>query len=374
MSEGFHLKKINQKKDHPLKNFVITLFIAFSGGLLFSFMKTPIPWLLGSMTAVLIGSRFGNIHLFWPKYIREIGLLVVGYSIGLSFTRGAVLQILVKLPSIVVMTISLILFCAGIAYVVSKLTGVDYPTVLIGSIPGGLSQMIIFAEDMEGIDITTVTFLQVARVIMIIFIVPFLAFSPFFNNGQAISANNVITHSMQSADPLFPNIILFAIICIVFAIVGKKLRSPAPFLVGPILGTAIIRLSGLHGSALPTSVLDLSQFMIGGYIGLLLKPEKLQHKAKIISLALLSGIVMIGCSVGLSMILIHLDPVTPSTSLLSLAPGGMDQVGILAHEIHADLSMVTGYQLFRLFFIYFVVPPILRYLFTIVVRKKVKSA
>ena len=155
---------------------------------------------------------------------------------------------------------SLILFCAGIAYVVSKLTGVDYPTVLIGSIPGGLSQMIIFAEDMEGIDITTVTFLQVARVIMIIFIVPFLAFSPFFNNGQAIPATNVITHSMQSADPLFPNIILFAIICIVFAIVGKKLRSPAPFLVGPILGTAIISLSGLHGSALPASVLDLSQF------------------------------------------------------------------------------------------------------------------
>src|SRR5213080_1538290 len=115
MSEGFHLKKINQKIDHPLKNFVITLFIAFCGGLLFSFLKTPIPWLLGSMTAVLIGSRFGKIHLFWPKYIREIGLIVVGYSIGLSFTRGAVLQILVKLPSILLMTMTLIFVCAGIA-------------------------------------------------------------------------------------------------------------------------------------------------------------------------------------------------------------------------------------------------------------------
>ena len=74
------------------------------------------------------------------------------------------------------------------------------------------------------------------------------------------------------------------------------------------------------------------------------------------------------------MILIHLNHVTPSTSLLSLAPGGMDQVGILAHEIQADLSMVTGYQLFRLFFIYFVVPPVLRYLFTKVIRKTAKSA
>ncbi|MDP4107692.1 MAG: AbrB family transcriptional regulator, partial [Bacillota bacterium] len=333
--------KFPMNRMNPLNHFVIALSFAFFGGLLFSYVKAPIPWLLGSMTATLIGSRFKKVHLYWPRALREAGLIIVGYSIGLSFTRSAVIQILEKLPSMVFMTICIVLFCACIAYVVSKLTGVDYPTVLTGSIPGGLSQMIVFAEEMKGIDITTVTFLQVARLIMIIFIVPFLVFSPLFNTGKVISTNTLLPYSIQAEHHFFPNIIFFLVVCLVFAFIGKKIKSPTPYLLGPILGTAVLSLSGLHGPALPSTILSLSQFMIGGYIGLLLKPEKLEQKTKIILLALLSGIVMVAGSLGLSMILIHFNHITASTSLLSLAPGGMDQMGIMAHEIHADLSMVT---------------------------------
>lgn len=361
-------------RKNPLNHFIIALCIASIGGLLFSYVEAPIPWLLGSMSATLIGSRFKKINLYWPRAIREVGLIIVGYSIGLSFTRSAVIQILGKLPSMVFMTVSIVLFCACIAYVVSKLTGVDYPTVLTGSIPGGLSQMIVFAEEMKGIDITTVTFLQVARLIMIIFIVPFLVFNPIFNTGKGILTNNLLPHSIQAEHHFFPNIIFFMVVCLVFAFIGKKIKSPTPYLLGPILGTAVLGLSGLHGPSLPSTILSLSQFMIGGYIGLLLKPEKLEHKAKIISLALLSGIVMVAGSLALSIILIHFNHITPSTSLLSLAPGGMDQMGIMAHEIHADLSMVTGYQIFRLFFIYFAVPPALRWFFKVNSKKAEKTA
>lgn len=266
------------------------------------------------------------------------------------------------------MTVLLVLFCAGIAVVVSKLTGVDYPTVLTGSIPGGLSQMIIFAEEMKGIDITTVTFLQVARLLMIIFLVPFLLFSPLFNHTVQ-PASDLAEKSIPSSGPLLPTVVLFVVICVASAFLAKKLKFPTPYLLGPILGTAIAGIAGLQGPALPPSVLDISQFMIGGYIGLLLNPEKLEHKTKIISLALLSGLLMIVGSVGLGLLLIHFYHITPSTSLLSLAPGGMDQMAILAHVVHADLSMVTGYQLFRLFFIYFAVPPLLRLFFKVGNRK-----
>lgn len=346
-----------------MKQFMLTALIATIGGFIFTKLHTPIPWLLGPMAGVLVCSRFIKTPLFWPTFIRNIGLIMVGYSIGLSFTKTALVQILANLPSMFVMTLSLVLFCAGIAFVISKLTKVDYPTVLTGSIPGGLTQMVIFAEEMKDIDLTTVTFLQVARLLMIIFFVPFLAFSSFLNNGRAVDTA-APTHALQSfGNASFPLLVLFAIVCIAFAFLGKKLRLPTPFLLGPILGSAILSISGIHGPELPAPALDLSQFLIGAYIGLLLKPEKLDHKAKIISLALLSGLFMIAFSLGLSIILAHQNNISYSTCLLSLAPGGMDQMGILAHEVHADLSMVTGYQLFRLFFIYFAVPPILRWIF-----------
>ena len=367
--EGFFLNHSLNNRDNKILRFTVTLVTAFIGGLVFSFLHTPIPWLLGPMAAVLIGARFGKIAFYWPVAIRDTGLIVVGYSIGLSFTKDALLQIIAKLPSMLLMTTLLVLFCAGIAWIVSKLTGVDYPTVLTGSIPGGLSQMIIFAEEMKGIDITTVTFLQVARLMMIIFVVPFLILGPLFHHPGSGSAVDVVNRAAQVSGPVFPNFIILAIICILCAFLARKLKFPTPNLLGPILGTAIAGISGLHGPVLPPSVLDISQFMIGSYIGLLLKPEKLEHKAKVISLAFLSGLLMIVGSVGLGLLLIYFYHITPSTSLLSLAPGGMDQMAILAHEVNADLSMVTGYQLFRLFFIYFVVPPMLRLFFKVGSRK-----
>lgn len=366
--------KLTFNKKHKTIRFILTAFIAFIGGLIFTSLKTPIPWLLGPMAAVLICSRFIKMPLFWPTFIRNTGLIIVGYSIGLSFTKNALLQIFSKLPSMFVMTFSLVLFCAGIAFVISKLTKVDYPTVLTGSIPGGLSQMVIFAEEMKGIDITTVTFLQVARLLMIIFFVPFLTFSPFFNRENIVDATLNTHTAIPFGNTSFLILVFFAVVCIVFAFLAKKLRLPTPFLLGPILGTAIISIYGFQGPALPSSVLDLSQFFIGGYIGLLLKPEKLEHKTRIISLALLSGMFMIAFSLILSIILVYQTHISNSTSLLSLAPGGMDQMGILAHEVHADLSMVTGYQLFRLFFIYFAVPPTLRWLFKLGKRQPEKSA
>ncbi|PLS07327.1 AbrB family transcriptional regulator [Neobacillus cucumis] len=353
----------------------MTFITAVIGGLLFTVLHTPIPWLLGPMAAVLIGARFSKVAFYWPVGIRDTGLIVVGYSIGLSFTKEALVQILSKLPSMLLMTVLLVCFCAAIALVVSKLTGVDYPTVLTGSIPGGLSQMIIFAEEMKGIDITTVTFLQVARLMMIIFVVPFLILGPLFNHTSPSSGSavNVGDQAVHFSGPVFPNVILLAMICVFCAFLARKLKFPTPNLLGPILGTAIAGISGLHGPAVPPSILDVSQFMIGTYIGLLLKPEKLENKAKVISLAFLSGLFMIAGSVGLGLLLIVFYHITPSTSLLSLAPGGMDQMAILAHEVNADLSMVTGFQLFRLFFIYFVVPPMLRLFFKVGTGKMKKK-
>lgn len=366
------MTKLAMNTDDKRIRFLVTLVTALIGGFIFTAIRTPIPWLLGPMAAVLIISRFSKVPFYWPRYIRDTGLIIVGYSIGLSFTKTALLQILAKLPSMLILTVLLVAFCAGIAFIVSKLTGVDYPTVLTGSIPGGLSQMITFAEEVKGIDITTVTFLQVARLLMIIFFVPFLILGPFYKNGGGASASDFVDKTLTFSGPFFPKFLLFAGVCVFCAFLGKKLKFPTPFLLGPIIGTAVVNIIGFHGPPLSPTILDISQFMIGGYIGLLLKPEKLQHKTKMITLALISGMVMILCSIGLSMLLVNFYHINPSTSFLSLAPGGMDQMGILAHEVHADLSMVTGYQLFRLLFIYFAVPPMLRLFFRRAGKKKTK--
>jgi uncharacterized protein len=357
--EPFHHEK--------LLRILTTLLIAVVGGLLFQFMHIPVPWFLGPMTGVLIGSRYVRTPLYWPSSIRNTGMIIVGYSMGLSFSVSALRQIFIQLPSIVLLTILLIAMSAFIALLVSKFSGIDYPTVLTGSIPGGLSQMVLLAEETKGIDITVVTFLQVARQMMIIFLVPIYIFNPIFGVKPTVVSKQhaaVLEHWVF----ISPKIFLFALVCLLCAYIGKKIKLPTSFLVGPILGTAALNIIGFQGPTLPVPILDISQFMIGTYVGLLLKPEKLTSKGKVIFLAILSGLSLLLTSLALSLILILFYGASYSTSYLSLAPGGMDQMGILAHEVNANLSMVVGYQLFRLFFIFFVVPPVLKLIFKKLVK------
>ncbi|MNI00522.1 putative ammonia monooxygenase [compost metagenome] len=224
--------------------------------------------------------------------------------------------------------------------------------------------MLILAEETKGIDITLVTFLQVSRLMMIITFVPMLIFSPVFGARHAqipISTNA----GVPSWDGLFPNILPYAAVCIMAALLGKKIRFPTAFLLGPMVATIVLHLSGVFGPALPPSLTSVSQLMIGSYVGLLLKPENLVSKARTALLAVVSGIILIIGAFFLSLLLTDLHPVSAATAFLSLSPGGMDQMSLIAQEIHADLTIVACYQLFRTLFIFIAVPPLIKWIFRI---------
>ncbi|NRF95537.1 AbrB family transcriptional regulator [Paenibacillus frigoriresistens] len=350
---------------------LFSIVLAVIGGFLFQWIHCPIPWLLGPMIVVFIGSRlFKRIKPVWPGPMRDSGMVIIGYMLGLSFTLETFKQIGKQLPSMILLTALLLVCTYLIALMVAKFSGLNFPTVLMGSIPGGLSQMIALAEELKGIDLTVVTFLQVSRIIMIIFFVPLFIFSPLFGSSLHHSLPDTASAAAASWGGLFPHILVYAVVCTACALLWKKIKFPTAFLLGPMVATIILHLSGLSGPALPSSLVSISQLLIGGYLGLMLKPENLNNKLKIILLALLSGTALLICSVVLSLLLTQLHPVPLSTSFLSLSPGGMDQMGIIAKEVNADLSFVTCYQLFRTLFIFLVVPPVLKALFKAMHRRR----
>ncbi|MGE6613056.1 AbrB family transcriptional regulator [Peribacillus sp. NPDC076916] len=363
------MKKWDLNNASKTIQFSVALLTAFIGGSLFSLVGLPIPWLLGPLAALLIASRFKNVKLIWPVSMRNTGLIIVGYSIGISFTKSSLSDMISHLPSMLILTTLIVLVCVCSAFVMSKYSGVDYPTSLTSSIPGGLSQIVVFAEEMKGIDITTVTFFHVTRVIMVVFLVPLLIFSPIF---AAKSTNDSSDNVIPEWSDLFPLIFLFALICFLAARIGKIFKLPAPYFLGPVIAVAAVGLFGLQGPPLPPSLLDISQFMVGGYIGLLLKPEQLDNKRKTLLLALMNGLILICATIFFSFLLTQYYDLSTITGFLSLAPGGMDQMGIIAQEVNADVSTVTSYQLFRMAFIYVAVPPLLRLVLKLSLRKKDK--
>src|SRR5699024_3606926 len=126
------------------------------------------------------------------------------------------------------------------------------------------------------------------------------------------------------------------------------------------IGTVVLQLLGLQGPHLPQAIINAAQLMIGTYVGLMLKTNQIANKTKTIGLAVGSGMMLLFGSIILSMLLTKLQPISNAKVLLRHAQDQNEHMGIISHEIVADLSIVSVYQLFRTFFIYFAVPPLLK--------------
>lgn len=335
---------------------IFTLVVALLGGFLFSIIKVPVPWLLGPLTFILIGSSIKRELFYWPSKIKSVGMILIGYTIGLALTGDAVKEIGKQLPYMFSMTTLLILLSALIAYAVAKLSKINYPTALLGSIPGGMTQIILMADEMKNVNLTVVTVTQTIRLLMIVIGMPLLL-AGLGHNGQGDLAVSDVSFAAINFST-----VCVLLLCVAMAFVGKKYRFPTAFLLVPALVAAIAQGLNIQLVELPVSVLEFAQLLIGMYIGLLMKPKELENKTKTISLAFISGILIFITAMLLGIFFAKVNALDLPTALLSLAPGGMDQMGAIAHAINADLSMVAGYQIFRAFYILFVIQPLLAYI------------
>lgn len=345
-------------KEKGLK-LIFTLAVALLGGLLFALLSFPVPWLLGPIAFVLIGSTFKRSLFYWPKYIKSVGMVLIGYTIGLALTKEAVTAIVHQLPYMFGMTMLLILLSAVVAWFVSRGSTTNYPTALLASIPGGMTQIILMAEEMKGVNLTIVTVTQTIRLMLIVIGMPLI----LAGLGEGHTTGNQLIQ--LSAAINFQTVLVLAL-CVIFSFVGKKIKFPTAFLLVPALVTAIAQGAGMQAVDLPTSALQIAQILIGINIGLMMRPGELENKAKTLMLALFSGVLLFITAMCLGIFFAKINNFDYPTALLSLAPGGMDQMGAIAHAIHADLSMVAGYQVFRAFFILFIIQPTLAY----ILRKK----
>lgn len=351
---------------HPAAAVGTALAIALAGGLVCTVVRLPIPWLLGPMLALFAASKLVRAPLRWPGALRNAGMIVVGYSIGMSFTYPLLAEMARQLPTMLLMSVLLLLVCLIFAVILSRLAGISFPTALTGCIPGGLSQMIVLAEETKDTDLTVVSLLQITRLMMIVLCVPLLVFSPLFH--PAVPAPDAASGAGAAAaaraaewSGLFPNLFAFAAVAVASAWIGQRIKLPTAMMLGPLIGVAAVHLSGFEAPALPYPVLNAAQFLIGGYVGLILKPDSLTRKTlRTLGLAVASGAALIAAAGGLSWLLRRLHPLSPQTSFLSLMPGGLDQMSLIAHEVGGNMTIVAGYQLFRVLFIFLVVSPLLK--------------
>ncbi|WP_078547545.1 AbrB family transcriptional regulator [Litchfieldia alkalitelluris] len=352
-----------------MKTFKVILFtylIACTGAFIFHFASLPIPWILGPLSFVLITKMFTKQKTMIPKGLNNTGLMFIGIYFGMSFTESTISTVAPYLIPFIISTILLLAVSILISIVITSFIDIDPITSVFGSIPGGLSEMVAASESLSA-NSALVTILQTVRLLTVVFTVPFLAVHMF--------SMDVV--NLGATPPSITENKYFEYLWFVPAmLVGWMFRNilPAAYVLGPLIVIATLNIFGVSLPMIPLWVLVIAQITVGISMGNKISLSDLKLGGKYCGYYFILTILLILTSVGFGYLFSLFTTLSLSTSILSLAPGGMVEMVLTAKAIGADSAVVSALQLIRLLFIILIVPSFLKFVFTKRIKNKELSA
>jgi membrane AbrB-like protein len=152
----------------------ITLAIAFAGALAGARFKVPAGPLLVPMLAGFVAQDAAGLMIDLPPWLLAIAYTLVGWTIGLRFTREIVVYVAKAFPRIVASIFALIAICGSFAALLVWKAGIDPLTAYLATSPGGADSVAIIAASSK-VDVPFVMTMQTARFIIVLVAGPALS-------------------------------------------------------------------------------------------------------------------------------------------------------------------------------------------------------
>jgi uncharacterized protein len=154
--------------------FVETIALAVFGALVGRFSRLPAGPLLAPLAAGAVLHGFGLIDIELPQVLLALAYAMIGWTIGLGFTRDILIHAWRALPQIILSILVLIGFCWLLALLLTAVVGVDPLTAYLSTSPGGMDTVAIIASS-SNVDISFVMAMQTTRFVIVLLIGPPLA-------------------------------------------------------------------------------------------------------------------------------------------------------------------------------------------------------
>lgn len=150
-----------------------TLALAIVGPLVARALKIPAGAFLVPMVAGIVLAHLGIMTIELPTWLLAASYALVGWNIGLRFTRPLIVHAALALPRILVCTLLLIAACGGIAAFFVLVADVDPLTAYLATSPGGSDSIAIIAASTD-CDVSFVMAMQTVRMIAVLLLAPVL--------------------------------------------------------------------------------------------------------------------------------------------------------------------------------------------------------
>lgn len=156
--------------------------IAFTETLALALLGALAAWVSKKSIAILfvpmIGGAFLQIsglgRLELPAFLTAVIFAVIGWNIGLKFTRASLRASMKLMPRIVAVIVAMIALCGALSWPLARVTGVDALSAYLALSPGGLDSVLIIATSTH-VDLPLILAAQVVRLIVVMTVAPPLA-------------------------------------------------------------------------------------------------------------------------------------------------------------------------------------------------------
>lgn len=312
------------------------LLIGAAGGLGFWLLGIPAPWLAGSMMAAII-AVFAKARIGMPDWLRAVAFIFLGIQTGTAVSWDTVDRAIHWPVSIAFLCLTVVAVTWACTAYYTRRSGWDAATALFASLPGALSLTLLLASSTNA-DMRRVTIAQCIRLFFLVAALPTVI--------TWLRPHDEVALTLPQIGGLW-DILLLVGVSTAAGYVLEWLKVPAGLMLGPMLASAGLELSGLIAGAAPASILIPANVVLGVMIG-----ARFSHFTFVeFRAALAEGfsgflIALVIASAGAG-VAAYFSNLPFALTLLAFSPGGLDAMTIMAFSLNLDPAYVGAHQMAR---------------------------
>ncbi|MFV3128066.1 AbrB family transcriptional regulator [Niveispirillum sp. KHB5.9] len=332
--------------------FAMAMALGTVGGVVCFKLHVPLAFMIGAMLATTVAALAG-VRTMVPKGLRDGLVIVLGIMLGSAFNPTLLGHLGEWSISLGFMAVYIALGAAAGTFYLRRFACYDPATAYFTAMPGGFTEMVLMGGALGGDD-RSIALGHSLRIMLVVMTVPF-AFQAL--PGYDPAGRDWSLHGLGPY-PWELGLMDYAIIvaCFAGAPVAQWLRIPAGILVGPMLLSAVLHLTGVTAVKPPGLLVAAAQVVIGASVGGRFQRVPLMRIARTAGVAAGLTILLLVVTIALSLVIHLMTGLSLPGLILAFAPGGLAEMSLVALSLHVDAAFVATHHIVRIVLIILFAP------------------
>jgi membrane AbrB-like protein len=335
-----------------LRRVAETLAFAAVGGGMLGWLGIPAGYLSGAIVVVAAAALAGR-PLFVPQLLTRAFFVIIGISLGAVVTPQTLHGMAHYPASIAILIVAMLGVSLGGCAYLYLVHGWELLSAYLASSPGGLSQVLVVATELDS-DLRAIAIVQTMRVVIIAVGLP-----------AGLALLGLASHATRPGNgplslALVNELAILVAVSAAVAFIAFRFRFPGGLLFGALFASAALHGSGLIHALVPPWGANLAMIALGAVIGARFANTSLRLFADYLAAAFGSFAVAVTIAAIFAAVLIKMLALPVPEVMIAYAPGSADAMMLLALALHLDPVYVGAHHVMRIIFVSLLIPIVAR--------------